>query len=183
MPVLRLSAVLLLFAMSGCALVDDRPAPSSSFDTTTGELLSHPAAPTTFVAERPGLSAIGRDYLSVSPVTVSGRGAPVTWLWCELSSSIDRDLKGARAPEVDSIVLVVDDVPMALELEPWSSAASAAPYGRTRAPAQSYAARVTQSQLDRIVASSTLEAWTVEADAPSSRYTLDRDSREGWHSY
>lgn len=182
MAVLRLSAVLLLFAISGCALLE-QPAPSSSFDATTGEMLSHPAAPTTFVAERPGLSAIGRDYLSVSPVTVRGHGAPVTWLWFGLSSSIDRDLKGARAPEVDSIVLVVDDVPMALDLEPWSNAASSAPYGPAAAPELIFAARVTQSQLDRIVASSTLEAWIVEADAPSSRYTLDRDSRAGWHDY
>jgi len=182
MAVLRLSAVLMLLTMSGCALLE-QPAPSSSFDATTGELLAHPAAPTTFVAERPGLSAIGRDYLSVSPVTVSGRGAPVTWLWCELSSSIDRDLKGARAPDVDSIVLVVDDVPMALDLEPWSNAASTEPYGPKADAELRYAARVTQSQLDRIVASSMLEAWIVEAHAPSSRYTLDRDSRAGWLNY
>ena len=182
MAVMRLSAVLFLFALTGCAMLE-RPAPSSSFDATTGESLSHPAAPTTFVAERPGLSAIGRDYLSVSPVTVSGRGAPVTWLWCGLSSSIDRELKGAQLPEVDSIVLLVDDVPMALELEPWSKAASAPPYGPAAAPELSFAARVTQSQLDRIVASSTLEAWIVDADAPSLRYTLNRDSREGWRSY
>jgi hypothetical protein len=182
MAAMRFSAALFLLAAAGCALVDDT-APSASFDAMTGESLAHPAAPTTFVAERPGLSVIGRDYLRVSPVTVSGRGAPVTWLWCALSSSIDRDLRAARQPEVESIVLLVDDVPMSLTLEPWSEAATASPYGPPAGEERNFAARVTQSQLDRIVASAHLEAWIVEADAPSSRYALTDDSRGGWLSY
>jgi hypothetical protein len=182
MAAIRFFAALVLLAAAGCALVGD-PAPSTSFDAATGESLAHPATPTTFVAERPGLSVIGRDYLRVSPVTVSGRGAPVTYLWCAFTSSIDRDLKAARQPDVESIVLLVDDVPMSLTLEPWSEAANASPYGAPAGEERNFAARVTQSQLHRIVASTRLEAWTVDANAPSSRYALTDDSREGWLSY
>jgi hypothetical protein len=182
MAAIRFSAALVLLAVAGCAFVDD-PAPAASFDAVTGESLAHPAAPTTFVAERPGLSVIGRDYLRLSPVTVSGRGAPVTYLWCALSSSIDRDLKAVREPNVESIVLLVDEVPMSLTLEPWSEAATASPYGPPAGEERNFAARVTQSQLDRIVASAHLEAWIVEADAPSSRFALAEDSRGGWLSY
>lgn len=176
-PTHTIACLALVSLLSGCA----GTGPSSTvsaFDERTGESLMHPAAPLTLASAQPGLSAIGRDYLALCPVTVSGRGAPATYIWLSLSSSIDRAITGAAVPEVRSIVLLVDDVPMTLELEPWSDAARTQPFG---APAgASYAARITNSQLQRIAGSNDLRAVLVQPDARTTQYALGDDTRANW---
>jgi hypothetical protein len=176
------TGLLAALLLAGCATVAD-DAPVATFDELTGESLLHPALPTTLHAERPGLSVIGKDYLALSPVTVSGRGAPVTYLWCSLSSSIDRAITGAPAPDIDAIVLLVDDVPMALNLEPWAKAATALPFDERHGPGIAFAARVTASQLGKIVAARELAAYVVEAGSHSPRFTVAEDTRADWASF
>lgn len=172
-----LSSVILASLLAGCAGTAETPA-VSSFDERTGESLVHPALPLTLATAQPGLSAVGRDYLALSPVTVSGRGAPVTYIWLALSSSIDRTLTGAKPPEVRAIVLLLDDVPMTLDLEPWSAAAGSQPFAT--ASGDSYAARITNSQLQRIAGAGDLRALLVEPDAQTTTYSLGTDTRASW---
>ena len=172
-----LSCVALLSLVSACAGTG-RPDAVSSFDERTGESLIHPALPLTLATAQPGLSAVGRDYLALCPVTVSGRGAPVTWIWLSLSSSIDRTITGAPEPDVRSIVLLVDGVPMTLDLEPWSAAAGTQPFGTVAA--DSYAARITNTQLQRIAGSGDLRALLVDPDTQTTEYALGTDTRASW---
>lgn len=165
--------------LGACGSVE-RLASVSAFDAETGESLSHPPRPVVLQMERPGLSAVGKDYLSLSPVTVSGRGATATWLWCALSSSIDRGITGVAAPEVRSIVLVVDDVPMKLDIEPWSNAARQAPFHLPIEAHTSFAARMTESQLARIATSEKLFAYVADGGAEASAYRLSGDYRSEW---
>jgi hypothetical protein len=174
-----LMALLLASLLGGCGSVE-RLATVSAFDEETGESLTHPPRPVVLQTERPGLSAVGKDYLTLSPVTVSGRGATVTWLWCALSSSIDRDLTGAAAPEVRSLVLIVDDVPMRLDIESWSTAARQEPFRLPVAAHSTFAARITASQLARIATSETLAAYVADDAAEVPAYRLSRDYRSEW---
>lgn len=174
-----LIALLLTGLLGACGSVE-RLASVSAFDATTGESLTHPPSPVVLRTERPGLSAVGKDYLTLSPVTVSGRGATATYLWCALSSSIDRAITGAALPEIRSIVLVVDDVPMRLDIEPWSNAARQAPFQLPVEPHTSFAARVTESQLARIATSAELLAYVADAGAESPAYRIGRDTRGEW---
>jgi hypothetical protein len=163
-----LIALLVAGLLAGCSSVE-RLSSVSAFDDETGESLTHPPRPVVLQTERPGLSAVGKDYLALSPVTVSGRGATATWLWCALSSSIDRGITGAAVPEVRSIILIVDDVPMKLDIEPWSNAARQAPFRLPIEAHTSFAARITASQLARIATSENLSANVAHgtAEAPA----------------
>jgi hypothetical protein len=173
------TCLLAAIAVAGCATMDES-SQVSTFDEQTGESLTHPAEPLTLQAERPGLSVIGKDYLALSPVTVSGRGAPATWLWCSLTSSIDRGITGAPAPEIESIVLIVDEVPMALRLEPWSKAATTRPFDPPAGMQTTFAVRITDSQLARIVGARELGAYVVETGRHSPRFAMAQDTRAGW---
>ncbi len=176
---LLLIAVFLPGLLAACATAD--PLSSVSvFDQTSGESLMHPPRPVVLLTKRPGLSVVGKDYLALSPVTVSGRGATSTWLWCALSSSIDRTMSGAPAPDVTSIVLLVDDVPMRLDIEPWSEAARQSPFELPADAHESFAARITGSQLRRIANSTNLEAYVADTSARSRPYTLSLDHRSDW---
>jgi hypothetical protein len=174
-----LMAILVTALLSACGSVQ-RLANVSAFDEESGESLTHPPRPIVLQTERPGLSAVGKDYLSLSPVTVSGRGATVTWLWCALSSSIDRGITGAAAPEVRSIVLIVDDVPMKLDIGAWSTAARQEPFRLPIAAHTTFAARITASQLERIATSETLSAYVADDAAEAPAYRLSRDYRNEW---
>jgi hypothetical protein len=174
-----LIALLVAGLLAGCSSVE-RLSSVSAFDDETGESLTHPPRPVMLQTERPGLSAVGKDYLALSPVTVSGRGATATWLWCALSSSIDRGITGAAVPEVRSIILIVDDVPMKLDIEPWSNAARQAPLRQPIEAHTSFAARITASQLARIATSEKLSAYVADGTAEAPAYRLSRDYRSEW---
>ncbi len=172
-------ALLLPGLLLACATAES-PASVSAFDETTGESLMHPPRPVVLLTKRPGLSAVGKDYLALSPVTVSGRGATSTWLWCAVSSSIDRTITGAPAPDVTSIVLVVDEVPMQLDIAPWSEAAGQSPFDLPADTHASFAARITGSQLRKIAMSTNLQAYVADTTARSRPYTLSLDHRGDW---
>ena len=165
--------------MGGCA-----SKPASSFaqhvDERSGESLTSTIEPTRFVAERPALSRVGKDYLYAAPVRVSGFDAPSTYLWFAVGSSVDRRITGAAIPDVTTIVLLVDDMPMTFDLVGWSEVTVSEPFALDVEHYKSYGARVTGSQLRRIAAASSLRAFVADADSRSPTFMVADGIHEAW---
>lgn len=166
----------------GCA-----GAPTSAFvqevDESTGESFTRAREPLRMSALRPALSRVGRDYLFVAPVSVSGTGPPQNYIWFAFGSSVDRHLTGAPLPEVNTIVLVVDDMPMTFDLVQWSEIASSEPFSVGVEHYMSYSARVTQSQLRRIASATELSAYVTNADYRSPAYELVSGDHLSWSDF
>lgn len=176
--------LLLAAALAMAACSSQPPAPTvSQIDETTGESFTRAREPVQMTASRPGLSAIGKDYLVVSPVTTNSSGVSQTYLWFALGSTIDRAITGAEQPTFDSIVLVLDGAMMTFDVVRWNEIATADPLDvpvKTRA---SYASRVTQNQLSRIAAAETLEAYVTNAEYRSPLYRWAEGSYAEWATF
>ena len=134
-------------------------------------------------ALRPALSRVGKDYLFVAPVSVSGVGTPKNYLWFSFGSSVDRRITGTPLPIVNTIVLVVDDMPMTFDLAQWSNVASSEPYRVDVEHYISYGARITQSQLRRIASATELSAYVTNADYRSPTYELVSGEYTVWADF
>ena len=86
----------------------------AAVDERTGESFTRLDEPLRLATGRPGLSVVGRDYLLVAPVMLTGSAEGGRYLWFALGTTLDRPLHGAPEPGLDRIVLVVDDMPMTL---------------------------------------------------------------------
>jgi hypothetical protein len=170
----------LCFSLSGgCA---SKPAsPYTQYvDERSGESMASTIEPTRFVAERPALSRVGKDYLFAAPVRVSGFDAPRTYLWFGVGSSIDRRITGASIPGVNSIVLLVDDMPMTFDLVRWSEVTPSEPFALDVEHYTSYGARVTGSQLRRIAAANSLRAFVANEDNRSPAFIIAGGAHQTW---
>lgn len=180
---LKISLVLLFaVAVFGCSST-----PTSSVvrdvDDSTGESFTRARVPLRMTASRPALSRVGKDYLFVSPVSVSGMGSPQNYLWFAIGSSVDRRITGTPLPIVNTIVLVVDDMPMTFDLVQWSNIASSEPYDVDVEHYTSYGARITQSQLRRISSATELSAYVTNADYRSPAYELASGEHTAWAEF
>jgi hypothetical protein len=152
----------------------------SNIDETTGESFSHSREPVHLITQRPALSAIGKDYLIVSPVTVNSSGSAQTFLWFALGSTIDRVITGAETPSFETIVLVVDGSMMTFDLIPWSEIATALPADVSIKTHASFASKITRNQLNRIAAANTLEAFVTDEDYRSPLYLYSQGVYSEW---
>lgn len=150
--------------------------PQSQFkqhvDDDTGESYSHAIEPLRLVADQPALSRVGKDYLFVAPVSVSGAHTPNSYLWLAIGSSVDRRITGVPLPDVNAIVLVIDGMPMTFDLVPWSEIAASEPFEIGVEHYTSFSSRVTQSQLRRIVAATEISAYVTNGEDRSPAYYL-----------
>jgi hypothetical protein len=149
-------------------------------DDRSGESLTHATEPTRFVAERPALSRVGKDYLYAAPVRVSGFDAPTTYLWFAVGSSVDRRITGAPIPEVRTIVLLVDEMPMTFDLVSWNEVTASEPFELGVEHYTSYGARVTDNQLRRISAAETLNAYVANGENRSPTFAIADGLYEDW---
>lgn len=131
-------------------------------------------------APRPGLSAVGKDYLFVGPMTVNRGGSPQSYLWFAVGTTIDRRLTGAPKPELETVVLVTDGTPMTFDLIAWDSNGASAPYPLTIDSYVSYAARVTGSQLRQLAEADTLEAYVTDVSGRSPLYVVVEGDPADW---
>lgn len=152
----------------------------STIAEETGESFALAREPVFLAAQRPALSAIGKDYLVFSPLTTNATGAPETYLWFTLGSTIDRPLTGVKPPEFNAIVLLLDGSMMTFDLIPGQDIAKAQPIDIAMQQHASYAARVTRHQLNRIGAAGTLEAWVTNGDSRSPLYRFSRGDWSDW---
>ena len=155
----RLHFLVLIFALSaGCAGDQQR--------------MQSPKEPLQFSAARPALSDIGKDFLYVAPVTISGRGEPQQYLWFAVASTVDRQIVGSPVPDWQEIILLVDDTPMNFDLAPWSEASATEPFEPDMPVVRTFGTRVTQSQLRRIARAGNVQAYVAAGDLRSPVYAL-----------
>lgn len=149
-------------------------------DEQTGESFTQVREPLHLVTTRPALSRVGKDYLFVAPVTVSGSQEPQKYLWFSFGSSIDRQITGAEQPIANSIVLVLDGMPMTFDLVPWAKIASSRPYDTSVEHYASFGSRVTASQLRRLSTTRELSAFVTNNNFRSPDYVLSAGEYEAW---
>jgi len=178
----RTITILIAFISALSASCANNPASpfTQHVDEHSGESLTSTIEPTRFVAERPALSRVGKDYLYAAPVRVSSFDAPRTYLWFAVGSSIDRRITGAAIPGVSTIVLLVDDMPMTFDLESWSEVTASEPFELDVEHYFSYGARVTGSQLRRIAAANSLRAFVADTDSRSPTFTVADGIHQAW---
>lgn len=178
------TALCLLLVLGLAACSGQPPAPFvQTVDDASGESLTHARQPLRMVAVRPALSRVGKDYLFVAPVSVSGRGTPQDYLWFAFGSTLDRRLVGSPIPAVNSIVLVVDDMPMTFDIAAWPELSTTQPYELDVKHYRSFGARVTASQLRRISSASTLAAYVTDGANRSPSYELSDGVFDGWSAF
>jgi hypothetical protein len=170
------------FAISACS--SQPPAPFvQTVDDVSGESLTHAREPLRLVAIRPALSRVGKDYLFVAPVSVSGRGAPQDYLWFAFGSTLDRHLVGMEVPGVKTIVMVVDDMPMTFDLAAWPEVSTSRPFKLGVEHYLSFGAKITGSQLRRIAAATSLTAYVTNGANRSPSYQLSEGSFASWSAF
>lgn len=165
-----LIALISMFS-AGCANTPESPF-AQHVDEQSGESLTSTIEPARFVAERPALSRVGKDYLYAAPVRVSGFDGPKTYLWFAVGSTIDREITGAAIPSVSTIVLLVDDMPMTFDLKSWSQVTASDPFDLDVEHYTSYGTRVTGSQLRRIAEANSLSAFVADEDNRSPAFLI-----------
>jgi len=170
---------LLTLGLSACGTQDQYSLVSDMSDAT-GISMTRPRQPVQLAALRPGLSAVGKDYLFAGPVSVSGLGAPQAYLWFALGSTIDRRYTGAPEPTFQTVILLIDGTPMTFDLSPWSGASGTEPYELDIRPSASYAAKITNSQIRQIANAQILEAYVADADNRSPRYSMVSGDLRDW---
>lgn len=178
----RLIAVLAALSLAGCAGTSGNGI-VAHVDERTGDSLAKPQEPLRLATTRPALSTVGKDYLLVAPVTVSGSVHRGLYLWFAIGSTLDRELHGLAEPGVDRIVLLVDGVPMSFDLVDWSERSGVEPYRVRMKTHRSFAARVTRSQLERIRSADALSAWVTNPSRRSPDYELVRGDPADWASF
>lgn len=137
-------------------------------------------APLWLSAGRPGLSAAGRDFLFVGPMSVNRNGSSERYLWFGLSTTIDRDLTGAPPLVTESVILVVDGTPMNFDLVEWDAGPSASAYVLPVDGFASYAARVTASQLRQVAQATRVDAYVTNREGRSPVFTLVEGDAAVW---
>ncbi|MEM8981894.1 MAG: hypothetical protein AAGC71_02615 [Pseudomonadota bacterium] len=171
---LRLAIALLLLSIGACSgqirLLDE-------VDTGGGVTHIKPREPLTFVAKQPGYAVPGADYVFVAPVAVSRRGRLKHYLWLGARSTIDRRLIGVPVPNVTSIVVIADEQPIRLDLEPWENASQAPAFSPGLIVTDTLAARVTTSQLRWLAKASTVSIVLVDAAGRETRFDANQDTQ------
>lgn len=179
MPSRILFATVIAFALAACG---SQPKPDFSHyvDEGTGESFTLSREPIRMVAAQPALSRVGKDYLYVAPVRLSGRAAPQNYLWFGIGSSTDRPIMGTKRPEVTSVVLLIDEIPMTFDIVPWRTLAASEPFEVGVEHYESYGARVTLSQLRKISAAAALGGFVIDAKERSPRFEATAGSASHW---
>ncbi len=182
---MRLSSVaclvvlLVLVACAGDVVRDD--ARRSSIDYGISPIGQEKAL--WLAASRPGLSAAGKDFLFIGPMSVNRNGTAERYLWFGLSTTIDRPLTGAPPVETQTVILMVDGTPMTFELISWDTGAVATPYAVPVDGFASYAARVTVSQLRHVARANTVGAYVTNAEGRSPLFSPVDGSAAAWTGF
>lgn len=149
-------------------------------DDRTGHSFTRVREPLRLATVQPWLSRVGKDYLLVAPVVVSGTDRNGQYLWLALGTTIDRTITNAAPRQFNRIVLVVDGMPMTFDLEHWQKTASSEPFKVSIKLTDSFSARLTDSQLKRIAGAETLSAYVTNAEHRSPEYGLVHGSPADW---
>jgi hypothetical protein len=172
---IEVCAVIMLLLLHGCGWQRSADIVESGVSPTGSQQAVWLAA------RRPGLSAAGKDYLFVGPITVNRQGSHHSYLWFALGTTIDRHLTGAPKPTLETVVLLVDGTPMTFDLAPWDNSADSSPYPLSIASYSSYVARVTNSQIRRLADAGIIQAYVTDANGRSPNYVIVNGDPTRWH--
>jgi hypothetical protein len=177
----RTNAVLgaALLALVGCA----SQAPLRSQLDEAGRTWVSVDEPVALSRAAPRFSLAARDYLYLAPVQANNAGTRWHYLWVGLGTTVDRRWPWAAAPEVQTLLLVLDGTPLTLPLEAWDGQQ---PEGLYRPKAPTYAVRrasVSLDELARIAAATSVEAQLVRADGAVDAYELWSGSWSDWSRF
>jgi hypothetical protein len=97
---------LLVVVLVACATTT---APREYIDNDTAATVTVASAAFVFARERPDLAIHAQDYVTITPVQVNRAGQRVTYLYCQLWSTIDRRRNKTVVSEKSELALVADD--------------------------------------------------------------------------
>ena len=112
---LALVLALSTLSISGCA--SQQQGLSERLDERTGVTTTALDSPITLVRQAPDLAVGSRDYAFVGPVEVNRMGKRSYYLWIGLASTVDRARTREVPPRPVSLSMIVDGVPLVIELE------------------------------------------------------------------
>ncbi|MEO0997881.1 MAG: hypothetical protein AAFX58_10210 [Pseudomonadota bacterium] len=174
----RVVLIALVATVAACAAA---PAPLTDvLDETSGTGHLRPLEPLRFAAARPGLVATGGDFVYFSPLLVNRRGQSRHFFWVAPASTVDRPLAGLRPVDVIAVTVLLDGVPMALDLRPWAEVSPVSPFEVGMFRHGEYAARASASQIARVAAAGTVELRLVDGEGRARRFTADDQNRSAW---
>jgi hypothetical protein len=160
--------------LAGCA----SEAPLESSLDSQGRTEVRATSVLTLARPTPRFSEAARDYLYLAPVEVNEMGLRRHYLWLGLATTVDRAWLWAESSEPATLVLVLDDVPIALPLAPWDAAA---PGFTTAAPTYStLRAQVTLDELERLATASAIRIELVSTTGAREPFALWRGEWADW---
>ncbi|MEM7612834.1 MAG: hypothetical protein AAF270_14215 [Pseudomonadota bacterium] len=179
---MRWLGILVFLAITACAASNNSPF-VSTVDDQTGQSVVYAKSPLTFVANRPNLSQVGKDYLVISPLRASIQGTSRNYLFFALGSTIDRALMDASVPSVRSIILRVDGQLMSFETTKWSALSRQAPFSVDLLVHEMLVAEFTQSEMALITRADSLSAWLLDDNDRSPEYRLLGGDHKQWDQF
>ncbi len=183
MRLTRLASVLMMSWLLAACAGQSASRVVADVDESTGDSFLRPDKPVRLATEQPALSTVGKDYLLVAPVSVSGSVHRGLYLWFAIGTTVDRDLQDLPEPGFDRIVLLVDGMPMTFDLVDWSERARGEPYRMPMKTLRTFASRVTVSQLDRIRSATDVSAWVTNPEHRSPDYLIVRGHPSEWDAF
>ncbi len=176
----RVVTLALIAVVAACAA---EPAPLTDvLDEASGTGHVRPLQPLRFAAARPGLVATGGDFVYLSPLLVNRRGQSRHFFWVAPASTVDRPLAGLEPVAVTAVIVLLDGVPMTLDLRPWAEVSPLSPFEVGMFRHGEYAARASASQIGRVAAAGTVELRLIDSEGRARRFTADDQDRSAWAS-
>lgn len=180
--ILNMTFCILSLSLAGCGwMSEDESAELAARDYL--EVSRGTTDPLWMAAPRPGLSAVGKDFLFVGPMSENRSGRSQEYLWFAVGTTIDRRVTGSPQPVLDSVVLTIDGTPMTFDIVPWDQSTRPTPFELVIESYASYAARITDSQLSMLANAQSLEAYVTDADGRSPTYTVVVGEQQAWRNY
>jgi hypothetical protein len=131
----------------------------------------------TLARAQPRFSEAARDYLYLAPVERNEQGTRRYYLWLGLATTVDRPWVFAEPKEAETLVLVIDGLPVALPLSSWDAPPDVV------TPAPIYAVRraqVTLDELERLTSAASIEVRVTMTDGAPAPFSIWRGEWTDW---
>ncbi len=131
----------------------------------------------------PQLSTAARDYVYLGPVEINRMGELNHFVWVGMASTVDRTLAGQPLPKAASLALLVDGMPMELPLTSWETELDTPPYQSKVPVSESFAARASLDQINRIAMATSVEVHIITETGASARYEKWQGEWPDWSAF
>ena len=163
--------------LTGCGSTPNREV---RFHEESGLTWASMDEPVVLARSTPQYTVAARDYIYIGPVETNSLGELVHHLWLGIGSTVDRELRGERAPDSSTLVLVVDGTPIAFPLHAWEAEFEASPYEAQVPITGARGVRVSLDQIQWIAQADSVEVQVVSESGSTARYELWEGSWLSW---